>query len=140
MFESNLLGTRLDYWPFFETRVSRIVHQIRIDLDKDTEDRLYDEVIRKFGHLKYDWSGFFYFLWRALLLRVFKVPMPTRNAWGNPNQFLCVGLIKGLDTEGLPTWLRQAINNIPDCDMISPEALYRMILKAQAEANTKEPQ
>jgi hypothetical protein len=126
VFQSNLLGTHIDYWPHFKNHVE-VVFNILIPMDKDLEDKVYTKIMDEFDDHPYGYGAFLYFTWRALLKKLFKMPLPKTNPWGSRTSFLCVGIIKGLDVDGVDEGLRELIRTIPDVQMISPYDLFVMI-------------
>lgn len=130
LFQSNLLGTSLNYFPYFCTHTD-VVYSIEVELSVAVEEKVYNYVMTKFSGKIYDWPGFFYFFWRAILFKFLGKPMPLKNPCAQPDTFLCSGLFRSLDADGVPEWVRDVVRGIPDTEMISPFTLYNILIKAK---------
>jgi hypothetical protein len=139
IFQSNLLGTGLEYEGTFLAHVE-VIHQIDIPLPKDDKSDVRQSILSQYDGKSYDYKAFLYFMYRAVLNRFFKVPYPETNKWQAPDTFLCVGLAKALDTDGSPEWLRMAVRNIKDAEMLSPEDLFLIINEAYLAHSTQSGQ
>ena len=110
VFESNLLGVGLDWNSNFLS-----THQIIYELEwtEKEPDSFYTGLITKADGLPYDYIGATWLLYRALLRRFFKIPIPATNPWKQANTFDCVELVSllGLDISQDPSTM-------------SPYALY----------------
>ena len=134
LFQSNLLGAVLDYYPRF-LDAATIVYSIDVPMDQDVENKIYMSAMDNFAGHGYGYTSFLYFTWRAFLFKCFKIPWPPKNVFNEAGDYLCVGLAQALDCDGSPTWLREVVKGIPDLEIISPYNLYERILKAQGEAS-----
>lgn len=116
MFESNLLGT---HPKFYKTalRHMTVVHEIDLSLSDEQENILWDMIVERFDDSKYNYGGFFYFCWRAFLLKLFKTPLPQKNPWSIPGTFLCEEVFYSLEAI-----IEKKIGI--DLSMISPEKMY----------------
>lgn len=88
MFESNLLGTHPKFYRS-ALKHMEVVHEIELDIPLDVEDKIWDSVIDKYDDKSYDYGAFFYFCWRALLKKLFKIPFPSKNKWAKNDSYLC---------------------------------------------------
>lgn len=120
VYQSNLLGCGLE-WYFTFKKSCTIVYEIDLPLSADKEDQVWQAMCDSTDGDGYDYPAFAYFCWRAVLLRLFKIPLPSRNKWGKSNEYICVGLAKKL-----PEWLVPAVKDIPDSEMVSPAQLLRI--------------
>lgn len=101
-FESNLLGTHPKFWRNDEKTLT-VVHQLKLDLPIEVEDRVWDVVVDKYDGKAYDFGAFAYFSWRAVLKKVLKIPMPAKNKWANSGAYLCDEVYMALvDAGALP--------------------------------------
>lgn len=87
-FESNLLGTHPKFWANSQKSLT-VVHEKDVSLSVELEDKLWDNVVQKYDDCPYDYLGFFYLGWRILLKRLFKIPMPLKNAWSQKGTYYC---------------------------------------------------
>lgn len=87
-FESNLLGTHPRFWKNDQKNLT-VVHQIDVAIPIEVEDRVWDVVVDKYDGKSYDYGAFAYFCWRAILKKVFKIPMPAKNKWAKTGAYLC---------------------------------------------------
>jgi hypothetical protein len=83
------------------------------------EPRILETLLTIYLGQSYDYRAFIYFGWRALLLRVLGIPLPSRNIWNENRKFLC--------TELAAACLGREIN-----PMISPYGLYKELLAHSA--------
>lgn len=123
LFQSNLLGTGLDYYPVYKQSVT-VVHELEVPIDVAAEDRIYNSAMLEMAHKPYGWGAFLYLVWRGFLANYFHRPMPPRNPWWQPGSYLCVGIAQTLDSDGVPEPIRAAVRLIPDLEMITPYQLY----------------
>jgi len=100
MFESNLMGTHPKFFRNAQ-KSFEIVHLIELNLPIEIEDRIWDRIVDKYDSRDYDYPGFFYFAWRGLLKKVFKIPFPKKNKWAKDNAFLCDEVYKCLIEENI---------------------------------------
>ena len=114
LFQSNLLGVKLSWFATFK-RHSEIVYTLDYDLGLLDQEQIYQSIITNFDGKDYDYGAFLYFMWRGILLKLFKTPLPKRNAWGSPDRYLCDELV-----HVLPEPLR--IDS--DVDLMTPYQVY----------------
>lgn len=102
MFESNLLGT---HPKFFKTALKEmtVVHEIDVIVSTEVEDKIWDIVVDKYDHQPYNYLAFFYFCYRAILNRVFRIPFPINGLYTKSNGDLCTQVYKSLiDSNVMP--------------------------------------
>ena len=133
IFQSNLLGTNLQYFPRFSDH-STIVFSIEIPLSQAVEDKIYMSAMEKYADQGYGFKELAYFTWRAFLFSYFNRPWPKKNIMDESNDYLCVGLAQALDCDGMPKWVRDAIAAVSDLEMTTPYALFQILTFAMNEA------
>ena len=116
MFESNLLGT---HPRFYKTALKHmeVVHELNLSLSLEQENDVWDEIVEKFDGRKYNYKGFAYFCYRAVLKKVFNKPLPPKNIFSQCGTYLCDQIFLAL---GILTKEEIAI----DLAMVSPQELY----------------
>lgn len=116
MFESNLLGT---HPRFYKTALKHmeVVHELDIILTIEQENDIWDEIVEKFDGRKYNYKGFLYFCYRAILKKLFKMPLPDKNIFSQPGTYLCDQIF-----EALGILSKEEIGI--DLAMVSPQHLY----------------
>lgn len=83
---SNFYGVHVDFKKRFLTK-NTVVYRIPLEFKfKDLQERL--EYLMQF-YSKYDWSGFCYFAWRAVLRKLLNIPFPHKNLLNNRKAYLC---------------------------------------------------
>ena len=81
---SNFLGVHIDFKQRFLTK-NEIVYEIPLEYS-DLAERI--RYIVQF-YRRYDYGAFIYFSWRAVLRRLFNVPLPQKNLLNARNAYLC---------------------------------------------------
>lgn len=122
VFHSDLMGVRLAWLPSFLK-----THEIVFEKDfpgttLDLEEEVYQSIITKFDGSSYDYKAFLYFTWRALLFKLFKTPIPHKNAWGTNSSFLCTEM-----AETLPDWIVPPKVSREDLGITSPFGLWKLM-------------
>lgn len=82
----------------------------------ESELELMNRMLDMYMGRHYDYRAFLYFGWRAMLFRLFRIPLPSRNKWNDKRRYLC--------TELAALFLGKE----PD-PMISPYQLYNKLSK-----------
>lgn len=101
-FESNLLGTHPKFWKN-DQKTLTIVHELDVKLPVETENKVWDVVVDKYDGKPYDYGAFVYFAWRAILKKIFKIPMPAKNKLEKSGTYLCDEVYQALvDAGALP--------------------------------------
>ena len=80
-------------------------------------------IMNKFSGTEYDKSGFLYFGFRAILRKLFNIPLPEKNLWGGEEEPLCTGVAKMLH-QCRPEWFSESP---ADFDIVSPYGLYKLM-------------
>jgi hypothetical protein len=131
VFQSNLLGVGIEGIYRFKA-AAEFVYTIDIPLSAVVEEDIYMNLLKKYDGKPYDFKAFLYFSYRAVLKQLFNTPFPAKNEWGDPNAFLCDGLLAALlDTQCIPAWLREALVSLGDIEIRSPYQAYLAIDQAQ---------
>lgn len=123
LFQSNLLGTNLDYFPNF-LKTNTVVYEIEVLIGDQGEDKVYNQIMTEFDGKSYGWTAYLYFAYRGLLRRLFGTPLPDHNPWAQQDTYLCVGLSQALIVPGMSGWVMDSVETIPDTEMITPYGLY----------------
>lgn len=90
---SNLLGVNIRLFKNFMKSVV-VVDQIDYShLSLVEEEEIFQALLSDTSEESYDWPGFAYFIWRGFLFKLFKIPLPSKNAWGKSNMQLCTEMI-----------------------------------------------
>jgi len=117
MFESNLLGT---HPKFYKTALKSmtVVHEIDLNQISDEQQNiLWDTIVDHVDGQPYNYTGFAYFCWRAILKKFFGIQLPAKNPWSMPGTFLCEEVFNSLKTI--------TNKNIDvDLSMVSPQDMY----------------
>jgi len=88
VYESTFEGVRATTFESWITR-NIIIQALPIgNADKIHMDR----ITCLFGR-KYDYAGLFYFAWRIILLKLFKMPLPKKNKWHKMNKYFCTEIL-----------------------------------------------
>lgn len=85
---SSLFGVQLNFYETYKKHVVE-VDSVELPMRLSQEDEVWKEVLRLHDDDGYDYKGLLYGFWRALLLKFFKIPPPTKNKWDNPNLVIC---------------------------------------------------
>jgi len=117
---SNLLGVQVTTSNEFRKH-AEIIYELKHETTKEKHALLFLDVCNFVGR-PYDWGAFIYFIWRAILWRLFKNPIPKRNPWGDRGAFLCTEIYT-IVASHLP-----GVQAPQDLDLVSPYKLY-LILK-----------
>lgn len=127
LIHSNLIGVNIRlYNAFFKAHLNtQIVDQIEIHLEPQDEEEVFQALIQNTSEQSYDWPGFTYFAFRALAFKLFKIPLPRKNAWGRSNMQLCTEMIRQL-----PTWITN-IDPMMDLGIVSPDRAMEILREAQ---------
>lgn len=103
-----------------------VVDQIEYtDLTLDAEEEIFQSLLSNTSEDSYDWPGFYYFIWRGFLFKLFKIPLPNKNAWGKADMKLCTEMIGNL-----PIWLTKLPANI-DLGITTPDLAMQILKEAQ---------
>lgn len=71
-----------------------IVKEKECPLVRGKEFNLLNSVLDEDDNKKYDWLALIYFLWRGLLRKFFKIPLPRKNKFDQAKGRLCTEMIK----------------------------------------------
>ena len=130
IFQSNLLGTQINWLKtFLSKHGSEIVFTLEYPLEEHEEDKVWDAICDENDGKSYDYGAFLYFMYRAFLLKFFKLPLPKKNVLATKGEFLCTKLSQSLPADIIP-----GVAEIQDADIVTPYQLYLVLQKAQAPA------
>lgn len=122
--QSNLLGVNIRLYENYMAKRS-IVDVIVYDMSLDQEEAVFQALLKETSEDEYDYPGFAYFCWRALLYKFFKIGLPKKNSWGDAKMQLCTEMISRL-----PEWL----TNIPqgvDLGITTPDMAMELLREAK---------
>lgn len=117
VFHSSMVGANLDFLGSFQGN-HQIVHCLEPSQELD-EEKIYLALVSRFNHKPYDKLAYLYFALRVLGLKLFRIPLPSRNIWGNKDFLLCTEMGQALKDAGVPH-----MPDIQDYGMISPPSLF----------------
>ena len=115
IFESNLYGTHPKWLSSF-LKKNEIVFQIDFIFTLEKEEDIYLK-IPQYSDRRYDFGALFYMIYRGILYKLFKIPIPETNLFGKEDQFLCVELAKLIDP------------SLENLETITPYQLYLKLKK-----------
>src|SRR3972149_5686290 len=82
VFHSNLVGVHMVSMNRFLKSTAQIVYEKNYAMVLEDEEAIYRAIISKHDGEPYDFGAFFYFIWRVLLHKFFKTPVPATNPRG----------------------------------------------------------
>jgi hypothetical protein len=115
VWHSSFFGLHLVGYKEF-CRKNKIVDRLEWDLTPEDEEQQWQNLDVD-EEVKYDYGAFFFFIWCGIKWRLFNLPFPTVNKWGNSKNLLCTGTGKLLIPILKP-------KNIADFEMLSPCKLF----------------
>ena len=122
MFQSNLIGTHPKFF-YSAKKTFTVVHELDLPLTPEQENELWDIVIQEYDGRGYDFLGALYTGFFVLRERIFKIPRPAINKWGDPKRFYCNEVYEALNRvkgfESLP----------PASGMETPEDVWAKLEK-----------
>ena len=123
VFHSNLFGVNIQGDNYFE-KSHKIVKVIDPHATVEQENDIYYRVVDQLDGTPYDWRTFFYFIWRAILFRVFESTIPVTVPWNTTTDqsFLCTRMAFVLP----PDWTKPLL---PADILISPWQMYLTMIK-----------
>ena len=120
---SNLYGVQLN-WYHTMLKHMTVVYTIDYKLSLKKEEEIYRSMLDNFDGRNYDWPAFMYLLWRGLLWKFFKKPLPIKSLWSDQDGYLCTEI-----AGKLPKWLTGLETN--DYSLVTPMKLYTMLESAK---------
>lgn len=123
VFHSDLSGLHVEWFSAF-MKNRTIVFEKQIDITLEQEEYIYQNVISKYHGSSYDFGAFAYFIWRGILKKFFKKPMPNSNPWASKKRFICDEVIQLLPEELVGAEIKKA-----DLAIRSPYQVWLMINK-----------
>jgi hypothetical protein len=106
IFQSDLLGVHIEWMGTF-LKTHTVVFEQDFNLGLEKEEAIFQALCNQYDGSSYDYGAFAYFIWRAALLKMFKMPLPDRNPWGSKKSFLCDEVIQTLPDEVCPPELKK---------------------------------
>jgi hypothetical protein len=97
---SSVFGVELQWFNTFKKHY-KIVKEKEIVMIAGKEHVLLDSLMDEDDDDSYDYPAFFYFVWRGLLLKLFKIPLPSKNKFDQANSNLCTELILRIPKDAL---------------------------------------
>lgn len=117
-------GFEIDWMPDFlnKRKVVNCLYPKKTDLD--LEEQIMTAIMDKYSDTLYDHPAFIYFSWRVLLKKALGLPIPSSNAFSSDRLPLCTGHAEVIESIK-PDWFSEPVK---DFDMISPQALFNLML------------
>jgi hypothetical protein len=120
---SSLFGVELAWWKTYQKKCT-LIKEIEVNLCLSVEENIWQSIIDLRDNARYDFGAIAYQAWRRLLFALFKIPMPKKNKWQNPNKDQCIELYNTIRM-AIPVQL-PVVNNI---DMLSPDDFMKELEK-----------
>jgi hypothetical protein len=114
VFHSNLWGVHIEWYSTFKEHCE-VVYEIEVDGTFEDVKPIIDKLAGK----PYDIKALLFFAYRGALLKFFKIPLPNRNYWADPDALLCTGLAQAF------------VPSDKDYEIVSPYQLYLMIKQSK---------
>ena len=125
---SDLLGVHLTTIDKIK-KADTIVYTLNYALTPEEEFATLKRLLTSALGEPYDFGAFFYFIWRALLKRVFGKPLPTKNLFQIDDMLMCTEVAGDLPANGvLATEIVNPLKTV-DLGMTSPYQLYLFLAK-----------
>ena len=115
---SSVLGVETNWYNTFMKHHSVVLWR-SYDLSLEEEEAIYRDILDKYDDFSYDWSGAAYFGFRALLNKLFKIPLPKSNPSKSKSGLLCVTLIEKLPSR----FLKRSL----DFSIVAPEQIFEVL-------------
>jgi len=80
------------------------------------------ELIEKHDAKGYDFKAFFFFVWRGILRKFFRIKLPSKSSNAGPNEILCTEAANMIPLPRLQEKLKGH-----DLAIVSPYALYKLV-------------
>lgn len=104
-------------WRNHFLKENEVVKSVDLKLSLQEEEKCF-QAIGLLEFSSYDMPAFWYYAFRVLLFKLFKIQIPKTNPWNDPNKMLCVEIAKVL-----PDYLISGL----DLSIIEPYALVSHI-------------
>lgn len=95
VFQSNLLGCHIMWLKSFYKK-NNILIQKSYGLPLELENSVWSDLVNKLDGKPYDYKGALYLLWRGLLHKFFRLPIPETNPWNDSGAYFCDELYEAL--------------------------------------------
>lgn len=120
-------GFGIDWFPAWRKK-NKIVYALTPAAQMTRQDWNLDrsQILERYAGTEYDYNAIYYFGYRALLRKLFQIPLPKENLWSDDDEPLCTGVATLLH-ERHPEWFSRSPK---DFDMVSPFMLYDIMLKS----------
>ena len=125
MFQSNGTKGAHPLWLKEFVKHNDIVHSLGFvpTLSADTEDKIFKRIVTDHAGEGYDFKALWFWFAVGLRRKLFKTPIPEKNAWGKDGYNLCTGLISPLQ-KYMPEYFWGP--NI-DWEMLSPASIFELL-------------
>lgn len=104
-------------WASNFRQENSVVKEVTLPFTLDQEERCF-QAVGKLEYRQYDLPAFWYYAFRVILFKLFKIPIPKINPWNTPDKLLCVEIAKVL-----PDYLISGL----DLSIVEPYALVSHI-------------
>ena len=126
VFHSYGLGTKLEWLGEFDKHFE-VVHalEFKTKLAVCDEETIYQRLLQLYSGKRYDYPALAWWTWRALLNRLFGVPIGVKNRWSVEGMLLCTAVAGGIE------WIKKYCSekNV-DLEMIPPHDLYDLLAES----------
>jgi hypothetical protein len=124
VFHSYGKGTQLEWMKDFLKKYE-IVHALeyRQAMDLETEEAAYKAILDEEANRDYDYPAMGWWAWRALLKKIFNIPISKTNNWQSARKRLCTGIFPAV-CKALKVTLTQF-----DAEMVKPHEMYDLALE-----------
>jgi hypothetical protein len=116
VFHSNFKGVHIEWFETFK-KSNEIVFEICIDMNLDQEEKLYQRIITAYDGKSYDYMGLLYLVYKMVMNKGFKTPLPTDNKWASNNNYFCIELLS----------LFEQITIDTNLEVSSPYSVYKLL-------------
>lgn len=121
---SNLIGVNIRLYENYMKKVTIVDSIDYQNLGLEGEEAIFQGLLKETSEQPYDYPGFAYFTWRAMLYKLFKIPLPKKNKWGKAEMHICTEMIGRL-----PVWLTMVPKDI-DLGITTPDMAMQILKEA----------
>lgn len=116
-------GFKITWLPYFLKNYDVVKSLRPVDISYQSSKNILRVMLNEFSGTSYDGGSLLYFSWRAILRRIFSIPLPESGKWGSENDPLCTGHARVLHRVK-PEWFSYTPS---DLDITTPFSLYKNI-------------
>jgi len=124
VFHSYGKGTQMEWLESFLSRCE-VVHACEWfdGLSEEREVAVFNDLLSAEANRQYDYTGFLWFTWRAILYRALAWRVAGVNRWQRDDARLCTGIA--------PTVLKSlgVKIDVPDIEMVPPHRLWELVMR-----------